>query len=274
MDEWRIIDTGSNDAFFNMAVDEAIMISHKSGLVPPSIRFYQWNPPGLSLGYFQKAEKEVDLDACKRYNVDLVRRLTGGRAVLHDDELTYSIIINEKFNFLPASILKSYKIISEGIIKGLQSLGINAELKAIDGNKKKALQGFSAACFDTPSWYEIVVNDKKLVGSAQTRQKSIIVQHGSIPLTIDVDKLYNVLKIPNEKTRHRLKKRFEKNATAINYESRSSITIFDLKKSLIKGWEDTFKIKLTPGKLIPEEEKLIKNLIHEKYKNDEWNFKR
>ncbi len=271
--EWRLLDTGANNAFYNMAVDEAVMKAHRMGLVPPTVRFYQWSPPGLSLGYFQQAEKEVDGEYCEGNNVDIVRRLTGGRAILHDDELTYSIVVGEKSDFLPTSILESYKIISEGIINGLNSLGLAVELKPVKG-KKKAPSGFSAACFDAPSLNEVVIAEKKLVGSAQTRQKGVILQHGSIPMTIDAELLYRVLKMPNQKVRDRMKKRFLKKATAVNQESDKKIEINDLKEAIKKGWEKRFGIKLIYGELIAEEEDWVEKLSKEKYNSDIWTYKR
>jgi lipoyl(octanoyl) transferase len=271
--EWRLLDTGVNNAFYNMAVDEAVMKAHREGLVPPTIRFYQWSPPGLSLGYFQKAGKEIDDNACKRHNIDIVRRLTGGRAILHDDELTYSIVISEESNYLPLSVIKSYKIISEGIMIGLNRLGIKAEMKAVDENKK-APKGISAACFDAPSWYEIVVDKKKLVGSAQTRQQGIILQHGSILFTIDVDRLYELLKMPDNRVRERMKQYFLEKATALNLVSTEDIDINKLKNELIKGWEATFNIKLLPAELIDREIEWIIELEKEKYQSYDWNFKR
>ncbi|MEA2066076.1 MAG: biotin/lipoate A/B protein ligase family protein [Thermotogota bacterium] len=271
--EWRLLDTGSNNAFYNMAVDEAVMNAHRIGLVPPTVRFYQWSSPALSLGYFQQAEKEVDAEYCKENNIDIVRRLTGGRAILHDDELTYSIVIGEKTDFLPNNILESYKIISEGIINGLNSLGLAAELK-LAKRKKKAPSGFSAACFDAPSLNEVVVAEKKLVGSAQTRQKGVILQHGSIPITINADQLYRTLKMPGQRVRERMKKRFLKKATAVNQESDKKIEITDLKKAIKKGWEKRFGIKLITGELIDEEEEWVEKLSKEKYNCYNWIYKR
>jgi len=126
--EWRLIKDSNHTGFMNMAVDEAIMIAHREGLVPPTIRFYQWSPPAVSLGYFQDLKKEIDVDACQHLGIDIVRRSTGGKAVLHDKELTYSFIIRENHPLVNDSILETYKKISGGIIRGLSYLGIIAEL--------------------------------------------------------------------------------------------------------------------------------------------------
>ncbi|MCL4441628.1 MAG: octanoyltransferase, partial [Firmicutes bacterium] len=136
-----------------MAVDEAIMLAVAGGQVPPTIRFYRWSPPAISLGYFQSLEKEVDIVACEKAGVDVVRRLTGGRAVLHQDELTYSLVAPENNEKVAGSILESYLSISRGLVRGLNALGVEAEL----AEGKKHAEFGSAACFDAPSWYEMAV---------------------------------------------------------------------------------------------------------------------
>ncbi|MFW6006682.1 MAG: lipoate--protein ligase family protein [Bacillota bacterium] len=275
MEKWRLIDTGINNAYYNMAVDEAIMKASRKDLVPPTIRFYQWSPPGLTLGYSQTGKQVVNEKKCKQNQVDVVRRLTGGRTILHDDELTYSIIVKEDSGILPGSIIDSYKIISEGIVKGFKILNIPVDLKPFDKNKSRD-KGFSAACFDSPSWYEVLINGKKLVGSAQTRRKGIILQHGSLPFSIDAEKLYNLLKINGDrknKIRNKMVKRFLNKATAVNNVSEKNISPGELKKSLKKGWETVFKVSLKPGSLIQQEKIWVKKLIREKYKTREWNYR-
>jgi len=178
--EWRLIKDNYHTGFMNMAIDEAIMIAHREGLVPPTIRFYQWSPPAVSLGYFQDLKKEIDVDVCKNIGVDIVRRPTGGKAVLHDKELTYSFIIRESHPLVNDSILETYKKISGGVIRGLSYLGITAELvplrdklkrDSLHKGKKSEIRhsDFKSICFSVPSQYEVQVEDKKIVGSAQVR---------------------------------------------------------------------------------------------------------
>ena len=268
--KWRVLDSGVNNAFYNMAVDEAVMKASRAGLVPPTIRFYQWSPPGLSLGYFQQTGEEVDSLACRQHKIDVVRRLTGGRAILHDDELTYSIVLNEESGLLPENILDSYKVISTGIIGGLRSLGIDAELKSPRVGQG-APRGFSAACFDAPSWYEVVVKDQKLVGSAQVRRQGVILQHGSIPFTVDADQLFAVLFYPTEEVRDRLKKSFLKKAITIN-QLTATVTIEELKKALVQSWESCFAVQLVAGQLTPEEKEWTAELVESKYSQESWNL--
>ncbi|MEW5933385.1 MAG: biotin/lipoate A/B protein ligase family protein, partial [Bacillota bacterium] len=124
---WRLIRDGYHDGATNMAVDEAIMLAHARGEVPPTLRFYGWRPPALSLGYAQKAEREVDLEACRRAGVDVVRRPTGGRAVLHDREVTYSVVISTAL--FPGSVVETYRRLSAGLVEGLRLLGLQAEVQ-------------------------------------------------------------------------------------------------------------------------------------------------
>ena len=273
MKEWRLLDTGSNSAYFNMAVDEAVMRAHRQGIVPPTIRFYQWSPPGLSLGLSQKPDQVVDQQVCQELNVDIVRRLTGGRAIFHDDELTYSLIVSEESGFLSDSILESYKSISSGMVAGLCSLGLEVDLKPLNKNKKKS-QGFSAACFDAPSWYEVLANNKKLIGSAQTRRKGVILQHGSIPFTIDADKLYRLLNVSDPKKRNKLKKLFLAKATALDWISEKDLSITEVRQALHRGWEQEFEVKLTKSKLNSQEKEWVDELLENKYTTDKWNLRR
>ncbi len=173
--KFRLINSGFNTPSMNMAIDEALLSSKL-----PVLRFYGWKPAGLSIGYFQSV-KNFNFENLKKHKVGLVRRLTGGNAVLHDKELTYSFIIDEKE--MPKSIVESYKKISKGLLQGLRNLGLKAVM-----NKDVSKGQKSAVCFNEPSWYEIWVNGKKSVGSAQKRVDGKLLQHGAVLIDIDVEK--------------------------------------------------------------------------------------
>src|SRR6476660_6009155 len=123
---WRFIDSGKRSPEYNMALDEALLNWQSEGKIPPTIRFYGWNPTTLSIGYFQKVEKEIDLEAVKKYGLGFVRRPTGGRGVLHDQELTYSVIVSEEHPDMPHTVTEAYRVISEGILQGFRKLGLDA----------------------------------------------------------------------------------------------------------------------------------------------------
>lgn len=124
--KWRFIDSNNRSPYYNMALDEALLEWHSKGEIPPTIRFYGWNPPTLSIGYFQKAEKEINFDKVKELGLGFVRRPTGYRGVLHDEELTYSVIVSEEYPNMPKTVTEAYRVISEGLLEGFRSLGLEA----------------------------------------------------------------------------------------------------------------------------------------------------
>ncbi|HCW50627.1 MAG TPA: hypothetical protein DGR79_00940, partial [Clostridiales bacterium] len=197
--EWRlIVEDEPRCAAENMAVDEAVARSVAAGNAPPTLRFYRWRPPAVSLGYFQDAAEAVDLEACRAEGVSVVRRLTGGRAVLHDREVTYSVVVPSAL--LPDSVVESYRLLAEGLVTGLRALGYRAylapERPERAGDPGPGVPG--AACFEVPSSYEILVGGRKVVGSAQVRRAGVILQHGSIMLELDAARLARVLGLGSE----------------------------------------------------------------------------
>jgi lipoyl(octanoyl) transferase len=273
---WRFIDSGHCSPSFNMALDEALLDWHSEGKFPPVIRFYGWNPATLSIGYFQKVEKEINLDAVEQYQLGFVRRPTGGRGVLHEDELTYSVIVSEEHPNMPKTVTEAYRVISEGILKGFQHLGLDAyfaEPKTIE--ERDALKNpRSSVCFDAPSWYELVVEGRKVAGSAQTRQKGVILQHGSILLDLDEEKLFSLFKYPNERIKERMKRAFKSKAVAINEISPRKISLEEAKKAFYRGFAEGLEVDLEPYTLTSEELAYVQKLAVERYESDEWNFKR
>ncbi len=190
-DKWRLIFDPPLPGMENMSRDLEIMDEVVKNLSPPTLRFFTWDRPTLSVGYFQQPEEVADMAACKKLGIDIVRRPTGGRALLHNRELTYSIVVPEKYPLIPAGVLPSYKFFSKAIVKGLQALGVEAEL-APGFNRGQGLA--PGACFDTPSAYEIQVKEKKVVGSAQLRRGGCLLQHGSILLELSLELYRQVLK--------------------------------------------------------------------------------
>ncbi|WP_066257553.1 lipoate--protein ligase family protein [Neobacillus drentensis] len=273
---WRFIDTGNSSPSFNMALDEALLDWHSEGKIPPVIRFYGWNPATLSVGYFQRVEKEIDMDAVKAHQLGFVRRPTGGRGVLHEHELTYSVIVSEEHPEMPNSVTEAYRVISEGILKGFHHLGLEAYFavpKTVE--EREALKSpRSAVCFDAPSWYELVVEGRKVAGSAQTRQKGVILQHGSILLDLDEDKLFSLFKYPSERVKERMRKAFKDKAVAINAISPRKISLEDAKEAFYKGFAEGLNIDLEPYQLSREELAYVEKIAKERYESDEWNFKR
>ncbi|MBX9972998.1 biotin/lipoate A/B protein ligase family protein [Cytobacillus firmus] len=273
---WRFIDSGEGSPSFNMALDEALLDWNSEGKMPPVIRFYGWNPATLSIGYFQKVEKEIDMEAVKQHGLGFVRRPTGGRGVLHEHELTYSVIVPEAHPEMPNTVTEAYRVISEGILKGFHGLGMEAYFAVPKTAKERdSLKNpRSAVCFDAPSWYELVVEGRKVAGSAQTRQKGVILQHGSILLDLDEDKLFSLFKYPNDRVKERMQKAFKNKAVAINELTTEKITLDQAKTAFKKGFEEGMNIELEPYKLTDEEMAYVQKIAKERYESDDWNYKR
>ncbi|KML29246.1 lipoate--protein ligase family protein [Priestia aryabhattai] len=274
--KWRFIDSNNRSPYYNMALDEALLEWHSKGEIPPTIRFYGWNPPTLSIGYFQKAEKEINFDKVKELGLGFVRRPTGGRGVLHDEELTYSVIVSEEYPNMPKTVTEAYRVISEGLLEGFRSLGLEAyfAIPRSEEEKNSLKNPRSSVCFDAPSWYELVVEGRKIAGSAQTRQKGVILQHGSILLEIDEDKLFSVFNYPNDRVKERMQRAFRSKAVAINAIAGRKISIEEAKEAFYKGFASALDIDLEPYILSEEEEAYVEELARTKYGSDEWNFKR
>lgn len=273
--KWRWLDTGFNSPAYNMALDEAMILLMSEGKIPPTIRFYGWLPAAISIGYFQKMQDEIDVEACRALGIGIVRRLTGGRAVLHDDELTYSLIVPDSDPMFPPSVIESYKVISRGILRGLEILHVPAEMVSLEGKDRTALNpNNSSACFDAPSWYEIASDGKKLVGSAQNRQLGMILQHGSILNTVDAEKLFAVLKFSSDRMRQRMKGLFLTKAASIADVTGHRYPYGLMVEAFRRGFTEALGIELNHGELTAEECELTEKLMAEKYANDEWNFRR
>lgn len=273
---WNFINSGKSSAAFNMALDEALLEWHSKGKIAPTIRFYGWEPATLSIGYFQKVDKEINLDAVRQYGLDFVRRPTGGRGVLHEHELTYSVIVSENHAKMPKGVTESYRVISEGVLEGFKNLGLDAYFAVPKTKEEQDLlkSPRSAVCFDAPSWYELVVEGRKVAGSAQTRQKNVILQHGSIILEIDEQKLFDLFKFPNERVRERMLKGFSKKAVAINELTEKTITVEEAEIAFKAGFEKGLEIELQPYELSEEEISFVHDLIVKRYETDEWNFRK
>lgn len=247
--KFRLIRTMEFNAYMNMALDEAICESISNGESPPTIRIYTWNPSAVSIGYFQGIKNEVNLDECKIKNIDVVRRRTGGGAVYHDrdGEITYSII--GPVNLFPRDIIKSYEEICQSIIFGLKELGINSHFSPIN---------------------DVIVNDKKISGNAQTRRDGILLQHGTILYDVDVDTMFTLLKVDDEKMKDKLVQSVKKRVTRIlDFGDFPKERVFDVfEKAFSKDKE------ITIGQYTKKELERAKELVETKYLTDDWNFMR
>ncbi len=266
--DWRLLETGLADGATNMAIDEAILWAVAEGKSRPTLRFYGWQPPCLSIGYSQSMESEVDVDRCREAGIGLVRRATGGRSILHADELTYSVVAPQVEPRVAGGVIESYRRLSAGLVTGLRGLDLAVTQVEAANNK-----GESAACFDAPSNYEITVGGKKLVGSAQVRKKRGVLQHGSLPLEGDIARIFDFLKVPSEERREELKHELRARATSLELALGYSVPFEEVARHIAAGFAQALNLRLIPGQLSEHELALAEKLRREKYAARGWNFR-
>ncbi len=238
-----------------MAVDEAILHAVAAGRVPPTLRLYAWEPPCLSLGRAQPVT-DVDLQALQAAGVDLVRRPTGGRAILHVDELTYSVIAPRAEPRVAGGIVESYRRLSAGLIRGLEKLGV-PNLVADQRGEGPHPQG--PVCFEEPSDYEITASGRKLVGSAQMRSRGVVLQHGALPLCGDIARICPLL------TTHPDPARVRARAITVEEALGRPVTWNEAADALAAGFAEALNLRLEPGDLTEEEKAWAGRLRAEKY---------
>ena len=273
---WHFINSGKCSPAFNMALDEALLEWHSKGEIGPVLRFYEWEPATLSIGYFQSVSKEIDMEQVAKHKLGFVRRPTGGRGVLHEHELTYSVIVSEDYPDMPETVTEAYRVISGGLLEGFKNLGLDAyfaipkSADEVEDLKKPK----SAVCFDAPSWYELVVEGKKVAGSAQTRQKGVILQHGAILLSLDEEKLVSLFKFKSEEQRERMRLSLPEKAVAIDRLANRTIPVDECVEAFSTGFESALDMKLEPFELSEEQLQYVKEIERKKYANDDWTFKK
>ncbi|HEX7557512.1 MAG TPA: biotin/lipoate A/B protein ligase family protein [Leptolinea sp.] len=263
---WRLIQSTPAGGAWNMAVDEAILLEIGAGRSLPTLRLYSWEPACLSFGYAQKV-KDVDLDALSKKGWTLVRRPTGGRAILHADELTYSVIASSDEPRVVGSVLESYRRLSKALLRSLELIGLNAQA---DPRAESSLNGSGPVCFEVPSNYEITVGGKKLIGSAQARRGEGVLQHGSLPLFGDLTRITGVLHYEDERSRSLVSSRLLEHATTIETILNKKITIDQVAAAFEMGFQDALGIKFIHGNLSPGEFCLAEELVQNKYASNIW----
>jgi len=267
---WRLLNTGLADGATNMAMDEAILEAVAAGLSLPTLRFYAWHPPCLSLGYSQAVRDEVDLEACRARGIEVVRRPTGGRAILHTDELTYSVVVPQSDPRVAGEIIESYRRLCQGLLAGLRMLGLDV-VQA--GRKPSEPEAFSAACFDAPSDYEIIVGGRKIVGSAQARRRGVVLQHGALPLVGDVTRIMDLLNLPDDE-REAFRVALRARATTLEAALGRAVSFDEVARALAQGFARALNLELVPGGLSPDELARAEMLRAEKYTAEGWTFQK
>ncbi len=268
---WRLVLSGAADGARNMAVDEAIFRARAEGLAPPTLRLYRWHPPAVSLGRFQALDERIDTQAICRRGYGLVRRPTGGRAILHADELTYSVVVHEADIAGGDVLMASYREISRGIEAGLAYLGVEAALGTEGaGPREKALP---TICFAKAARCDLVAGGRKIVGSAQTRSRGVILQHGSIPLTLDLNDLLAVLPGPANQSLAERRRKVGQAAVGVAELVGRPVGFDELAGAVRLGFARALDVVLKAGDLLPEEEAWADSLVATRYGARAWTEK-
>lgn len=250
--EWRLLPLRIDDAFTSMALDEAILRLNSEGKSPNTVRFWRWKPSAVSIGCFQSLEREVALEVANRYGVDVVRRITGGGAVFHDyeGELTYSLVCREEE--VPAEIIESYRLICGGLVNGFKHLGLEAEFRPVN---------------------DVQVGGKKISGSAQTRRWGSVLQHGTVLISPDVRKMFELLKVSPEKISDKFIASVFERVTTVERELGKKPSFEEVREAMIVGFEEALGVKLVEEEPTEGELKLAEEL-KSKYSSTEWLRKR
>lgn len=258
MNQWRLLKLETHDPYMNMAIDEAALTARTTNRAPNTVRFYRWSPSAVSVGKFQKLEDEVWIENCRKQGVAFVRRITGGGAVYHDGlgEVTYSVVASKE-DLAASDIAEVYEKVYSGLAEALRILGIRVDFN--EGNAK--------AC---PN---LTVNGRKISGSSQSHKRSAVLQHGTLLVDVDLERMFTFLRVPWAKTCMEIVGVAKQRITSIRTELGKDISIEQVSTALVEGFQNVFGIELVGGRLSAFEFELARKLAREKYAADEWNFR-
>ena len=264
---WRLILSPPDRGAENMALDEAILDAVSAGDSPPTLRLFAWHPPCLSLGYSQPIA-DVDQHHLHERRWDIVRRPTGGRAILHTDELTYSVIVSDDNPHVAGGVLEGYRRLSLGLEAALTLLGLEVKVQPeilIPKNRRE-----NPTCFLVPSPYEILVRGKKLIGSAQVRRRGGVLQHGTLPLSGDISRIYQVLLFNDETARKSAAQLLLERATTVEAMLGTTVSWQQAAQAFVEGFTNGLNLRLDPGSTTDQERTRADQLIKNRYDNPDW----
>lgn len=267
-ENWRLIISPPLIGPMNMALDESLLISAASKRMPSTLRLYSWVFPTLSLGYAQ-SYRDVDFTSLEQLGWGLVRRPTGGRAILHTDELTYSVTASIDDPIMSGSLLESYQCISKALLSALSILGLQANANSVYPTLANRA-GKDPVCFEIPSNYEITVAGKKLIGSAQARKNNGVLQHGSLPLFGDLNRITRVLNYENEEKKNKSQAALLAHAGTIASLTGLQISIDQAQKAFIEGFTRSLDISFTVSEPSNNELEIAEELEKTKYSSPVW----
>ena len=264
---YRFLDTGILDAATNMAIDESVLLHHLRGEAPPTLRVFRWSVPSISLGRFQSIEREILSEVCEKQGVALVRRPTGGRAVYHRNEFTYSIVIGKR-DGVPSGVVAAYAYLAQGLMAALDRLGIHTEL-----SDERVSKHPSAACFASSTQADLTSGGFKLVGSAQVWKDDALLQQGSLPLDDRAAEFFAMLRYPDEAARQEALSLYREKTTPLHTFAPNA-TWKDVAHAFRSGFSTALSAEFIPGELSASEWELARQLVKEKYSKLDWRKER
>ncbi len=263
MQTWRFLNDGAHDGATNMAIDEAMLLGVNQGETPPTIRVYAWDPPTVSIGYSQALESEIDVVACLRAGAGVVRRPTGGRAVFHAGELTYSVIAPSGTPPIGASIMEAYSAIANALLAGLRLLGVQAELASVVPETRDRDSGASPPCFVGSGRYEIVAGGRKLIGSAQRRVGRAMLQHGSLLMDSTHEQLADFMLVDSEERRKIVRRLLHSRTTDLSVLLNRTVGFEEVAHAVMSGFVEAWGLTLSEGELSDREIEAVQMLATE-----------
>jgi lipoate-protein ligase A len=248
---WRLLDTGPARGPRTAALDEAIAHARAAGEVPNTLHFYQRMPPAVTIGYSLDAGAEVDLDFCARQGIDVVRRLSGGGAIYTDDrQLVYSLTTRD---VLPSPVEESLKVVCTALAKAISSLGVDAVFSPVN---------------------DVLVHERKVSGSAQMRKWGVVLQHGTVLVDADSEIMFRALRVPPEKRMKHLTGDPRLRVTTLKEQLGRLPSMDEVKSAVRRSFEEAFGVSIIPGRITDREEETARQLVRDRYGNDEWNLRR
>ncbi len=264
---YRFLNTGIQSAALNMAIDEAILTHYLQGEVPATLRVFRWTQPAISLGRFQNIEREIEQNLCEQADIALVRRPTGGRAVYHRDEFTYSIVIGKRDN-VPAGVVAAYAYLAQGLLAALQELGVQAKISDERVHKQP-----SAACFASSTQADLTSGGFKLVGSAQVWKDDALLQQGSLPLNDRAAEFFHLLRFPSEEARAEALGLYQEKTTPLHTFAPAA-SWEEVAQAFRTGFSRALHCEFSQGELTDSEWAMAHQLVEEKYSKLIWRKER
>ncbi len=262
MEVWRLSEDGPGNGVINMATDRAILTACGEGKAPPTLRIYGWQQPTVTTGYSQNSVRDLDINRCRSLGIPIVFRPTGGRALLHDKELTYSLVAPIPHTRFPSNLRDAFRVVSQALLLALDNMGI--QNAAMADTRKVSVNGRSPSCFSSLNHCEITVNNKKLIGSAQRRKSGSFLQHGSLWMDCDRELMNSLFCFDLPQTRAANLKILEDNTITLKQLCGKEVQFEEVAQAFQKGFQSAFPVKWERGELSVYEMDLRDRFLNQK----------